>query len=152
MIAVGGLESIGFDEASDMLLLISSTGAGVFDCRSGDRVAREDASNVDVINLTAEGIGPLTGKRIRISGLYGGGLPSSTADGWGLERYRASWPDEELILSQPGETIIWTTAGQRPSLTKLGGFASEVRAFGFSPTGRSLIVATGADLAIYGRD
>jgi hypothetical protein len=36
-------------------------------------------------------------------------------------------------------------------LTKLAGFTSEIRAFGFSPTGQSLVVATAADVSIFGR-
>jgi hypothetical protein len=36
-------------------------------------------------------------------------------------------------------------------LTKLSGLGAELRAFGFSPTGRSLIIATAADIRIIGR-
>lgn len=151
-VAVGGLEGVGFADAAELLLVISSSGTGVFDCRSGERVARDESSDLDSVNLVASGIGPLAGQRVRMAGLNGGGLPNGTSDGWGIELYPPSWPDEELVLSQPGQTMLWTKPGQQVSLTKLGGFVTEIRAFGFSPSGRSLIIATSSDLEIFGRD
>jgi hypothetical protein len=39
----------------------------------------------DSIRLLAQGFGPLEGKPIRMTGLFGGGLPRSTEDGWFVE-------------------------------------------------------------------
>jgi hypothetical protein len=47
--------------------------------------------------------------------------------------------------------MLWTPAGQQVALTKLTGFISEICVFGFSPTGKSLVVATSADVTVYGR-
>src|SRR4051794_31292001 len=85
--AIGGLTEAGFDEVSDLLLVISHQGRGVFDCGSGERVARDRSiENVDSWyghhNLIGMGIGPLAGRHVRLSGLNGGGLPCSTKDGW----------------------------------------------------------------------
>jgi hypothetical protein len=151
--AVGGLTSVGFGESSDLLLAASGAGRGVFDCRKGELLARDDAEefSFDIGNLVAEGIGPLAQERVRMSGIYGGGLACRTADGWKIERHPLSWPDDELILSPPGQSMLWTPPGQPMLLTKLAGFISEVRAFGFSPTGYSLVVATAADISVFGR-
>lgn len=110
--------------------------------------SRDDA--FDIGNLTAKGLGPFAGK-VRMAGLRGGGLPICTADGWGLQRRPLAWPDDELILSPPGQTMLWTPRDQPMQLTRLAGFAEEVRAFGFSPTGGTFIIATASDLAIFAR-
>jgi len=151
--AVGGLTGIGFDESADLLLAASGAGRGVFDCRTGTLLARDadDEFVFDIGNLLLGGIGPLAGKRVRMSGIYGGGLACRTADGWSIERHPLAWPDDELILSPPGQSMLWSPPEQPMKLTKLAGFTSEVRAFGFSPTGQSLVVATAADISIFGR-
>jgi len=38
---IGGLTDIGYGEGSDLLLVVSHNGRGVFDCLSGERVARD---------------------------------------------------------------------------------------------------------------
>jgi hypothetical protein len=60
-------------------------GRGVFDCNSGERVARDkdgDWDDLDETRLMSIGIGPLSEIRIRLAGLHGGGLPTTTDDGW----------------------------------------------------------------------
>jgi hypothetical protein len=151
--AVGGLTSVGFGESSDLLLAASSAGRGLFDCRNGSLLARDDAKDFsfDIGNLLVEGIGSLARERVRMSGIYGGGLACCTPDGWAIERHPLSWPDDELILSPPSQSMLWSPPGQPVTLTKLAGFISQVHAFGFSPTGRSLVVATAADILVFGR-
>jgi len=143
---------VGFSPSSDLLLVTSSQGRGVFDCRSGERLARdgdESGDFEDPVQLEANGIGPVSGT-VRMSGLYGGGLPNSTADGWSAERLSLDWPVETLLLFAPGSTLHWQVDGKPPVFTKVY-LGSEIRAWGFSPTGRSLVVATSSDLTAYGR-
>jgi hypothetical protein len=40
--AVGGLFQVGYVEDSDVLLVLSSAGRGMFDCLVGEKVARDD--------------------------------------------------------------------------------------------------------------
>lgn len=151
--AVGGLTEVGFADGSDFLLVLSSSGRGVIDALSGDRLARDDSENYpfEVGSLSSVGIGPLEGMSIRMSGLSGGGLPNGTDDGWSVERHPLAWPDEELFLSEPGHTMLWSPAGRAMAVYRLGNFVTEIRAFGFSPTGKSFVVATSSDLITYGR-
>ncbi|MFT3728252.1 MAG: hypothetical protein QM759_10555 [Terricaulis sp.] len=150
---IGGLTEVGFANSSDLLLVISSAGRGVVDTGQGKLIARDDDDRFafDSGNLIAEGIGPINGVKVRVSGLRGGGLSTHTADGWSVERQPLAWPDEELILSPPGQSMLWTPTGKLVVLTKLAGFASEIRVFGFSPTGRAFIIATASDVAIFSR-
>lgn len=149
VVAVGGLTHAGFADSTDLLLAISPSGRSVFECRDATRVVRDDEDAViDAGNLTTAGIGPLTDRTIRLSGLSGGGFPTRTSDGWGLERNPAAWPDDEIFLSAPGQTLLWSPPDEPLRLTKLAGFAAELRAYGFSPTGNSFVVATAADITI----
>jgi hypothetical protein len=150
--AVGGLTDVGFAPHSDLLLVVSSQGRGVFDGLSGKRIARDasvpegdDPDWFDTFELTSEGIGSLAGQRIRTAGLHGGGLPLLTRDGWSVERLTLDWPDETLLLCQP-----WKH-GYKPGEFVKVAVHSEVRAWGFSPTGRSLILAISSNLAIWSR-
>lgn len=153
-IAIGGLTEVGFANSSDLLLCISSGGRGLIDCVSGERVARDDAEGFqfDSGNLLATGIGPLSGELVRVAGLAGGGLASGTNDGWGVERHPFAYPSEQLFVSPPTQTMLWNRESETPNITKLGGFVTELRAYGFSPTGRSLVIATSSDIMIFARD
>ncbi len=42
-VSIGGLRAIGFDRGSDLLLVVSSAGRGVIDCRTAKKVARDDS-------------------------------------------------------------------------------------------------------------
>jgi hypothetical protein len=147
--AVGGLTEVGFAEDSDCLLIVSSQGRGVIDCRTGERVARDrgepDDSWYDERRSIAKGIGPLKGKTIRLAGLHGGGLLNSGREGWHVEALAIDWPDVSLLLVEPWQSIYTDSA----RFTKLG-VEREVRAFGFSETGSSLVLATSSDVTVYG--
>ncbi|HUT88833.1 MAG TPA: hypothetical protein VMY37_05015 [Thermoguttaceae bacterium] len=150
---VGGLTSVGFARDTDMLLVVSPQGRGVFDCTSGsllDRDRDSDGDYEDEIALEARGIGALEGTVIRMSGLHGGGLPRWTHDGWSAEQLALDWPRQTLLLLSPWSSIYDLTRGKSVDFTKLA-VDSEVRAYGFSPTGCSIVVATSSDLMIYTR-
>jgi len=88
VIAVGGLRTVGFDHESELLLVVSSAGRGVVDCQTGLKVARCDQEYFESEwKLEALGIGPLEGKKLHMSGLFGGGLPTSTSDNWSIGRH-----------------------------------------------------------------
>ena len=69
---------------------------------------------------------------------------------WTVERLILDWPIESLLLVPPDSWIYETRAGRSSEFTKIAE-EMEVRAWGFSPTGRSLILATSSDVTIYGR-
>jgi hypothetical protein len=150
VIATGGLTEVGFARGSDLLLVCSHVGRGVFDGLTGERLARDrsEAFDADLAELEAEGIGPLAGQRIRMAGLHGGGLAASTPDGWSVERLTLDWPDDELLLVPPGGSIY----PPRPVFHRLeGAGVTSLRAFGFSPTGRTLVIATSSELVLASR-
>ena len=144
--AIGGLIQVGFAPQSDCLLVVSHQGRGVFDCVSGQKIAR-DANETwwqyfDEATLLAEGIGQFEHQKIRTAGLFGGSLSATTEDGWTLFENlenstqvflkHKSWADGEAKFVGDGEVC-------------------EMRAFGFSSTGNSFIIATSCDITIYAR-
>ena len=151
--SVGGLTDVGFGISSDLLLVLSHDGRGLFDCASGERIARDRSTNFehDTANLLARGIGPIAGQLVRTAGLYGGGLALTTADGWNLDSAVLTWPTPTLFLSPPGESLYGRTFTGSPGTTKLGGDET-IRVFGFSPTGRAFIIGSSSDLTIYNRN
>lgn len=150
--AVGGLTDVGFADSSDLLLVISSAGRGLFDCISGDRIARDPSGDFefDTSNLTAEGIGPIAGQRVRTAGLYGGGLAVTTADHWSLDLLTLSWPHQSIFITPPGHWL-YGPAFDKPGDTTRIVTGLEIRAFGFSPTGRTFVIATSSELWIFSR-
>jgi len=150
---VGGLTDVGFLDSSDTLIVVSHDGRGVFDCVTGERLARDPSNDFefDRANLLARGIGLLAGHLIRTAGLHGGGLALQTPDGWQLECLTLAWPRDDLFLAPPGHWVLGRAFGKPADVTRLPVF-STLHAFGFSPTGRSMVVATSSELDIYSRD
>lgn len=150
--AVGGLTDVGFAADSDILLVLSGQGRGLFNCLSGEKVARDydDGFSFDLMALETDGIGPLAGQIVRTAGLHGGGLAKQTSDGWSAEQLYIDWPDATLLLVEPGSWIYGKAFDKPTNYTKVH-VDSEVRAWGFSPTGRSLVLATSSDLTLFCR-
>jgi hypothetical protein len=152
--SVGGLLSVGFAHGSELLLVTSHSGRGVFDCVSGERVARDDDGSYlweSPFDLTAKGIGPLQGKTVPMAGIYGGGLATGTRDGWRTEAVYLDWPQPDLFLVAPGSDLYDYRAESEPRFWRIESGAGELRAWGFSSTGKTLLLATSADIKIFRR-
>ena len=150
-ISVGGLRSVGFERNSDLLLILSSQGREVVDCVSGEKISRDEEEFYEnEEHLEAKGIGPLENKIINVAGLFGGGLPTTTEDNWGLESVAIQWPVETLLLVEPGSDLYGSIHNYPDKFSKIEE-SDTIRAYGFSHTGKSLIIATSSDVTIYGR-
>ncbi|HUL92604.1 MAG TPA: hypothetical protein VLV56_09670 [Burkholderiales bacterium] len=149
---VGGLFAVGYAEGSDTLLVVSHDGRGVFDALSGERLARESnpphVSWFSEIPYRAQGIGPLSGRSIQLSGLHGGGLPTVTRDGWSVEVLPIDWPDRIVFLQPPLMSVM--IEGRGAGCARID-VTEEMRAAGFSETGQSFVIATSNDISFYVR-
>lgn len=153
-LAVGGLTGVGFgphpDSGEDLILVTSHQGRGVVNCGTGQRVARDpdpEPAWPDDYTLTCEGIGPLAGTAIQISGLLGGGLHTTTTNGWSIDIVTPEWPIESILLSNLGDpyrdeagTTWWHIHREE---------GCEIRAAGFSPTGHTLAIASSCTLTLF---
>jgi hypothetical protein len=138
---VNGLVAVGFGPGTDLLLCYSHSGFGVVDCATGRVIAREYENRElpdDPHPVWAPGIGPLAGLRVPLAGLWGGGLRSMTLDGWVIHRVTPDWPLECAVLCPPGHGEPEDEASATMLLKDLD---PAIRAFGFSDSGRTLVVA-----------
>ena len=145
LVRSGGLVGAGFADDTDMLLVVTHDGRGVIDCLSGTLIARDSDPDfpLDEDSLKVAGIGPLAGQQITIAGeIYGGSLLNTTNDGWALTGKLTNSSNDVVTLAPPPDT------GDDFKFTD---FIPEIRVFGFSPTGRSFIIGTGADVSIFAR-
>ncbi|MFD4527613.1 hypothetical protein ACFWP7_27530 [Streptomyces sp. NPDC058470] len=159
-VPVGGLLGIGFgthpDSGHDVVMAVSHDGHGLFDAVTGEKIARdrdpdpEDSTPDAVADLTCPGLGPITGSRVRIAGLFGGGLHTTTADGWTLEVVTPAWPNDRVLLSGDGGLPHSGPHGEQWWHIFHSDY-SELRAVGFSPSGQTIAVATSSDISLWTR-
>jgi hypothetical protein len=157
-IAVGGLWGVGFAphpvSGHDLLMVVSDAGRGVFAPSTGAKVARDGDSDLKLCmptgpDLSCPGVGPLAGRRIRIAGLFGGGLHATTGDGWAIHVVAPEWPNERILLSSDGDIYRGSVGTDWWHIVHSD--YSELRAAGFSPSGRTLVVATSSDVTLWHR-
>jgi hypothetical protein len=144
-----GVTAVGFAPGTELLIVLTHSGISVVDGTTGDTLAEQgDADDDDPYPVSVNGIGPLQGQRIAVAGLWGGGLRWFSPDGWSLSAIAPRWPTQSVALMPPdsGEPI------ESPELATVlvDGAFSNIRAFGFSDTGRTLVVAT-TGLSLWGR-
>lgn len=160
-VAVAGLLSVGYAPNTDYLLAIGVNGRGVFDCSYDAKpikVARDyetDNENQwhDIIKLQGIGIGPIANQIVPIAGIFGGGLPLQSFDHWILEMVSPNWPHVNVLLGKPDRKVIGVQPHEWYSgyvKLKLSG-EDEVKALGFSQTGKSFIVAYSHTIHIFSR-
>lgn len=145
-VRTGGLIGVGFGAASDLLLVATHDGRGIVDCATGELLARDDDPlfPFDEDTRKAKGLGPLADQEIMIAGpIYGGTLLTETRDGWRLLGQLTNSSDDVVILFPPADEN-----GESSTFT---GFVPEIRVFGFSPTGRSFVIGTGAEIYTFAR-
>lgn len=154
-VAIGGFEALGFSVDSRYLLIVSSSGRGVFESGSGEELERDSSSTtVDWYSLealTVEGIGPVAGQAISVAGIHGGGLPLVTLDGWVADLLSPDWPSSFVTLSPPGSSP-WTQY-QSDGVAKVAptGGDDAVKCYGFSWSRRHFIVATSHTVDLFVR-
>jgi hypothetical protein len=149
-IPVGGLLAAGFGLGGELVLVVSSTGRGVFDGRTGERLARV-RETVDNTCYREEdgfaiGIGPLGGGRVAVDGLNHRCrvLARDTEDGWRLV-LRLEGGHECALLAAPSADPL--PRGPAIHVAAL----EEARAAGFSRTGRTLLLAEPHTLHLFNR-
>ncbi|MFF2749332.1 hypothetical protein ACFVVA_27780 [Kitasatospora sp. NPDC058048] len=155
LIAVGGLLGIGFavhpESGHDLVLTVSHGGHGLFDAVTGLKLARdhEPAEDPDGLDLSCPGLGQVADVRIPVAGTWGGGLHTAAEGGWHIEVVAPEWPHHRVLLASGRGP--WQGEHGESWWLVLDSDRSVFRAAGFSPTGRTLAVATSSDLTLWSR-
>jgi hypothetical protein len=133
------------------MLVVSSNGQGVIDCQTGTKVHRDcEQPAYDPATLTAWPTNKDESYKIRMCGLHGGGLRTVTDDGWSVHSIPIDWPKSFYVLNHPGSDVFMSRFGHPVRISVLA-HDCEVRAFGFSWTGNTLVLAGSAGVRIWGR-
>jgi hypothetical protein len=149
--SIGGLLAIGYASQKDYLLVVSSQGRGLFDGIHGEKLSRnpEVSDNwLNEIKLTAVGIASIADEPVRVAGIFGGGLPRTTHDGWSIEIVTSPWTQSNIFLCKPYKSLFQNIENGFKVATNN---VCEFRAAGFSETGNSFAVATSCSLALFSR-
>ncbi len=142
--AVGGLTELGFSQDESLLLVVSHAGRGLFDLSTGQRLARDDevpgpdCAWIDAEHQRVRGIGPAESEWFSVVGLWGGQLAQTDQVQWQVEVVGSGRHEQALVglLHAKGRWLV-----AKP--------ISEIKAFGFSPTGRYLVLGTSADITVF---
>jgi hypothetical protein len=142
-VPVGGLTEVGLSEDERFVLVVSHDGRGVFDTHTGVRLARDreipesGAAWRNKPERLVLGIGPLTNVWVSVVGLCGGSLRARANDLCVLTRADSARQDVVLFSEATGEELL------------LDSPVTEIRALGFSSSGRFLVIATSSDLSLH---
>lgn len=150
-LAVGGLITAGFSkQQKHLLLIVSSSGRSLVDCRTGEKIDRnyEEYVGLNMAALTCAGIGTIKEEQVQIFGLGGGGLPQSNTAHETLELVSPNWPEQDLIFCQPFKNAL--IEGHQTGCTKI--YSEHIHAFGFSWCGNFIIAGCGSDIDIWQRN
>jgi len=154
--AVGGLTEIGFQPNTDLLLVLSSQGRGLFDCVKGEKIARNNNSIYAEICVEdtgkVKGIGILEGTTIQCGGFeFPDILSKTTNDGWTVKiqkEIRSNWELKEVLTD-----VMYLQNKQLNKEIEVNVFYYNInRAYGFSDTGNSFVIGTSSELKIWNRD
>lgn len=150
--AIGGLENIGYSPNSDYLIVLSSQGQGIFNCEKGEKTARNYDDWWDNFNEednTVKGSGIFENKIISTCGLYGDdNLPKVTSGGWSLEITDPE-PDDYPFQQYKVSKIYLLSPDKNEKILVAKDGPCEYRAYGFSPTEKSFVIALSCEIVIY---
>ncbi|MEM8523458.1 MAG: hypothetical protein AAGG68_02385 [Bacteroidota bacterium] len=153
--AVGGLREIGFKSNSDLLMVLSSQGRGIFDCITNKKIGRDYLDyymeDWDENSGIVEGFGILKNEKIMCGGFEAPDiLKKETDDGWIVKtgkEIRPNWQKKKLMA----EVMFIQKANPKEKI-EIGVFHYGInRSYGFSDTGNSFVLATSSDLSVWNR-
>ena len=152
VLGVGGLNAVGFDRASETMLVTSINGQSVIDGATGEIVYRNrEDDGLDTSALKGTRLDHPADERFDMAGLYGGGLRCMTDDGWSVERF-----GPHCVLHPAGASVHflatkWAAHNKDATFHLLDRSDEDSRVLGFSWTGLTLVCATPSTLSIWNR-
>lgn len=152
--SVGNLREIGFKNGTDFLMVLAQ-GRGIFDCSTNQKLARDRTDYYhyewDSSNGIVKGFDFLKGENIICGGFeYEDVLKKETTDQWSITIENDQKLDYKKELA-PCQTMYLLHEQSHQKIEVHTFFYGIDRAFGFSDTGKSFVIATSSDLHIWNR-
>lgn len=154
--AIGGLREIGFKSNSDLLIVLSSQGRGIFDCEKDEKVERDNFdyymekwdSDLGIV----EGFGILENEKIKCGGFEAPDvIKKETNDNWTVEirsEIRPNWQKKKLKAD-----VMYLRNRTTNEKIEIDVFHYGInRGYGFSDTGNSFVVGTSSEITIWNRE
>lgn len=138
--AVGGLIYLGFSENCDCLLTVSSSGRGLWDLSTGERIARihePEGTGLNERKLLCQGIDLIEDENVRVAGVGGGGLITGTHKGERLTLTSPLYPCYDVVF-QPNYRSCFAEGKNQDCVIVFRGF---VKIYGFSYSGDYFVIA-----------
>lgn len=163
---VGGITALGFDRTSEDMLVTSITGQSVMCGVMGEVLYRNrEQDGLDVAALKGTRLDQPATERFDMAGLFGGALRTQTNDGWSVERIMSGSANlrdalhsdvVNCVLHPQGASIHflgpqWDDYTKDRRFNLLAREREDIRVFGFSWTGRTLVIATSCDIKVWSR-
>jgi hypothetical protein len=152
--AIGGLLNIGYSDNTDMLIVLSSQGRGIFNCLTGEVTFRDDEDwypDFDEINGTIKGFGSEINKLVKVAGVNSKNkLPIKTTDGWDLILTEPQ-PDKPPFERFNIQNIFLNNPSIENQIFITNDGPCELKAFGFSDTHKSFVVGLSCEITIWAR-
>lgn len=155
--AVGGALAAGFDQRNNDFLVVSQNQQSLFDIHTGEQIYRNrEASSYNRDYLQATRLDDPCAPPIPMSGEDGGGLCTTTSDGWSVDTFPVDWPTTFSVLHPPKCSIYfidpkWTQYSKDSTFYLVQKGVSKPVAFGFSWSGEALVWMDRSDLMIWRR-
>ena len=156
VLGVGGLNALGFNRKSEEMLVTSVNGQSVISGDTGEILYRNrDDDGLDISALKGTRLDHPADERFDMAGLFGGALRTVTDDGWSIEPLAGS-SGVHCVLQPPGASVHfsdpkWAAHNKDATFHLIARESEDIRAFGFSWTGRTLVLATPSDLTLWNR-
>jgi len=153
--SVGGLREIGFIEDTDNLLVLGGGGRTIFDCMTGEKIARDRndyySDKWDSDSGVVEGFDFCEGSEIVCGGFqYPDQIIKNTHDNWEIEICNEKRLDYKNELKNAEVMYLVNVCLNRRIEVEVYHY-SITRSYGFSRTGKSFITAQSYGLDIWAR-
>lgn len=149
--SISGFEYFGFDESSDLLLVVSSGGRGIIDLAKAEKISRDysDDFDLDETLLICKGFDVLEDKSIKLAGKYGGSiLPISNKFGDSLQRVSPLYPCEDIIYQPAFEDCL--IEGHNKNCVRI--YRGFLYCYGFSFSGNYFVIADDGGILFWERN
>ena len=153
---VGGLREIGFVKNTDKILVLGSGGRTIFDCTTGEKIARDrfDYYHYKWNSETGilEGLGFCEGTQTICAGFeYHDQVLKETNDNWKIEIRNENRLDYKKE-SRKAEVMYLINSKSKIEVEVEVYHYGITRSYGFSPTGKSFITAQSYGIEFWTRD